>query len=200
MVKNILFVCTGNTDRSPLAEYAFREIAKNEGATGIEIRSAGTSVGKDIPNGMSGNSKFVLQKKLNVPEEVTSKHTSRQLTKELVDWADLIVPMTESHKMNVIRLIPNIDRSKVRKLMTFANSNTDVSDPFGMNVDAYFRTYDLILPALKSLAKQVKLGNFIDMQQQEVNNTVLPSKINLKVPEKKDIDWADFDDKYDDNI
>ena len=87
----VLFVCTGNTCRSPLAE----SLLKNMNLPGVEVKSAGTfaSNGSEA----STNTKIVLEEK-GIPHH----HKSSMLTEELVQWADHILTMTVGHKTTVI--------------------------------------------------------------------------------------------------
>lgn len=93
-MKNILFVCTGNTCRSPLAEGIMRHMAQ-QGGLDLTVSSAGVSAmnGMDI----SAHSKQILRNK-----GIDDHLTSRSLTAEAVEQADLILTMTVDHKRHVI--------------------------------------------------------------------------------------------------
>lgn len=98
MVKHILFVCTGNTCRSPLAEGLLRKMAK-QSTLALTIRSAGVSAVDGAP--VSKHSSAILRN-LGFRES----QVSRSLTAELIDWADLILTMTKSHKRVVVQRHP----------------------------------------------------------------------------------------------
>ncbi|SIS41189.1 low molecular weight protein arginine phosphatase [Salimicrobium flavidum] len=83
---NILFVCTGNTCRSPMAEAILKD--KNEG---FDVQSAGVFAGEGHP--LSAQAREVMEE-----EDVETDHHSQPVTPELLEWADLILTMTERHK------------------------------------------------------------------------------------------------------
>lgn len=95
-MKKVLFVCTGNTCRSPLAEAVFNNL-KPDGS--YEARSAGMMAMNGMP--MSEGSRTALTKR-GLKEE----HLSQGLTRDLLDWADLVLTMTENHKRTVIQQFP----------------------------------------------------------------------------------------------
>jgi protein-tyrosine-phosphatase len=96
----ILFVCTGNTCRSPLAEGMLRHMLQGEKLE-AEVRSAGVSAidGSSI----SRNSEAVLKEK-----GIKDKLASSALNVTDVDWADVILTMTMSHKGTVIQRHPQV--------------------------------------------------------------------------------------------
>src|SRR5438105_5449108 len=88
---NLLFVCTGNTCRSPMAEVIARAAVRERGWTHVEVASAGVATGGPTPaslNAVATAHKHGLD---------LADHVSRQLTTEVVDWADLILVMSPSH-------------------------------------------------------------------------------------------------------
>jgi len=97
-MRNILLVCTGNTCRSPMAEAMLREMAR-EADIPVEVRSAG--VGAIDGHPVSAHAAEALRKRnLPVPGP------SRMLTGEHVEWANLILTMTSSHKRAIIQRHP----------------------------------------------------------------------------------------------
>jgi len=141
-VTNILFVCTGNTCRSPMAE----AMLKNKAGKGIYVKSAGVfaSNGSDA----SPQTKQVLAEK-----GIISNHKSSSVTQELIDWATYILTMTSSHKHAVLSSFPNIT-DKVYTLKEFvaeSGMNSDISDPFGGSIDIYRETYEELEPLIDAL-------------------------------------------------
>lgn len=98
-MKVILFVCTGNTCRSPIAEGMFRQMAKQAGLD-IEVRSAGVSAMNNME--ISDHSKQILASK-GIDDHIVSQALNAQLIKE----ADLILTMTMAHKRQVIERFNN---------------------------------------------------------------------------------------------
>ena len=108
----VLFICTGNTCRSPMAEGMLNDIAEKDNL-GIEVKSAGVFA-YDGDN----SSEYALM----VLEEMgidISKHKSQKVTKELIEETDLILTMSKSHKESVILDYPHI-REKVYLLNEYA--------------------------------------------------------------------------------
>lgn len=94
---NILFVCTGNTCRSPMAEAIMKSKWPEE-----KVKSAGVFAGKGEP--MASNSEVVLREK-----DLTLDHETSQITEELLEWADLVLTMTDRHKQTMTLQYPNYD-------------------------------------------------------------------------------------------
>ncbi|MBP1965732.1 low molecular weight protein arginine phosphatase [Paenibacillus aceris] len=94
----ILFVCTGNTCRSPLAEGLLRIRVHQEGLA-AEVRSAGVSAMTGAP--ISHNSASLLQE-----AGFDGSIRSLAIQESEVKWADIILTMTTGHKRTVIQRFP----------------------------------------------------------------------------------------------
>ncbi|UUZ82572.1 low molecular weight protein arginine phosphatase [Paenibacillus sp. P26] len=114
-MNRILFVCTGNTCRSPMAEGMLRKMLTEQGFAGVEVKSAGVAAYEGSP--MSDHAATVLKSK-----GCTVSGQSTPLTEELIAWADLILTMTSSHKRHTIQLYPeSVD--KVFTLKEYVNGD-----------------------------------------------------------------------------
>ena len=141
----VLFVCTGNTCRSPMAEISFRRRLKE---SGLNWRTA--SAGVDAPTGFAASDLAV--ETLAARRLDGRGHRSRPLTRELVDDARLIVVMTHSHRLIVQGRFPEA-ADKVRLLKDFDSRarGGDVEDPVGGTSGEYIRILDEIEAAFPEL-------------------------------------------------
>jgi protein arginine phosphatase len=130
-MKKVLFVCTGNTCRSPMAE----ALLKHVGNGIFDVQSAGIFAGENQK--MSFYAKRVLR-----DEGIECEHASQQVGKEIVHWSDSIVTMTEQHKQVLIHHFPHVEQ-KVCTLYEFCGEESyDISDPFGGTEEVYRQTYE----------------------------------------------------------
>lgn len=94
----ILFVCTGNTCRSPMAAAIARSVLAERGWTHVEVRSAGIAAGERLP-ASEGAVRVGKSRGADL-----SSHESTFLTEELVEWADLVLVMAPHHLHRVQEL------------------------------------------------------------------------------------------------
>ncbi len=133
---NILFVCTGNTCRSPMAEGYLKHKNKN-----IYVKSAGIYADSSP---VSANSAAAMK---DIGIDISS-HFSIQLTKNLLNWADKIYCMSDSH----LQLLSGIADNG--KLFLLGNG---ISDPFGQDISEYTRCRDEIIKEIDLLFPDMKV-------------------------------------------
>lgn len=122
---NVLFVCTGNTCRSPLAEKILKDLRPD-----IAVRSAGThAVNGDA---ISGKSKQIL-----LQMALETEHQAKKLDQADIDWANEVYVMTKVQVQELQMRFPN-SSSKI-KLVT--DDNSDIPDPYGGSIEQYEITY-----------------------------------------------------------
>lgn len=145
----VLFVCSGNTCRSPLAEALFRRMLDDAGRQDIVVESAGTGAYDGAP-ASEGAFLVALEAGLDL-----TRHRARLLDRELVAEADLILTMSRGHLSRVERLG---GEGKAHLLGLYANASPEESelrDPYGGDVEGYRRTLEqlerLLFPARERL-------------------------------------------------
>ena len=129
-MKRLLFVCTGNTCRSPMAELILKDKFKKNQVKGIRVSSAGLSATEN--HKISKNSLHAL-KKMGIKGYA---FRSKQLTEEMVNKADLILTMTVSQKESILRYFP---KSKTLCVCEITGKK-EISDPYGQGLEVYEKT------------------------------------------------------------
>jgi len=141
---NLLFVCSGNTCRSPMAEALARKIAQRRGIENLNISSAGTNAWDNVP----ATDEALL---VGMEREIDlTGHRARKLTAAIVSEADLIFVMTPGHLEQVKQLG---GRGKVHVIDEYASGTTNqgVTDPYGGDLEAYRHTADVLEAELEKL-------------------------------------------------
>ena len=131
----ILFVCTGNTCRSPMAEAMMRRLLETRGIGEIQVRSAGTGAYDGAP-ASEGAYLVGLENGIDL-----SAHRAQRLTRELVAESDLILTMTPQHRDRAEDLGGG---EKVYLLGAYAGregEDATVNDPFGAELEEYRTTF-----------------------------------------------------------
>ena len=148
----ILFVCTGNICRSPMAEGYFRDLCEKSKRNDIEVASAGT-----FGWGAQGASTSAVKTMADYDIDI-SKHKSQALTEDLIISSDLIVVMTRSHRETILDMF-DIGSEKLYLLHEFDDTNEDVPDPIGGGLDTYKKCFSEMKDALDNLFLDIeKLG------------------------------------------
>jgi protein-tyrosine-phosphatase len=133
---NILFVCTGNTCRSPMAEVIMRHALEERGVAEITVSSAGTGAFEGAP-ASEGAYLVALEHGLDL-----SAHRARRLNPKLIADAEMILTMSAHHRDRVHDLGGH---GKVFLLGAYAGKKGEdaaVNDPYGASLDEYRVTFD----------------------------------------------------------
>ena len=147
MKKQIVFICAGNTCRSPMAEALFRQILGQAGLSErFDVSSAGLAA---FPGDGAAFCAGEVMREYGLDLSV---HRSRPFTGELFAEADWIVAMTQAQKQGVLQL--HQGPKQVVSLGEFTDG--DITDPFGGNTESYRRCAAKIENALKSFLTLLK--------------------------------------------
>lgn len=125
---NILFVCTGNTCRSPIAEEYLRFIKNDITVKSCGLCASGSSVSEN-------SAKVMLEIGIDI-----NNHISNQINPDIIDWADRIICMSQSHR--------DILNSLGVKAEVLGNG---ISDPFGCDIETYRQCRDEIILEIDKL-------------------------------------------------
>ena len=137
----VLFLCTGNTCRSPMASGRARQLLESWGWKGIEVRSAGVAA---FPGGGASGGALRAAGERGID---LASHESAQLTEELVGWADLILTMSEGH----LHAVEELGGGAKAELITRFAAGTEggregawagVLDPVGGDDEVYRETFE----------------------------------------------------------
>lgn len=147
---NVLFVCTGNTCRSPLAEALLRRLLSERRVEGITVGSAGTGAWAGAP-ASEGSYLVALEDGVDL-----SAHRARPLTPDLAASVDLILTMSRSHRQRVSDLGFG---DRVHLLGEYAGRTgaaAEVSDPYGGSLTDYRDTYTQLKSLLDAVVQRLE--------------------------------------------
>ena len=152
-VLRLLFVCTGNTCRSPMAEGLVKKLLAERLGTdtaelperGVVVMSAGTA------GGFGPASEYAVQVMADRGADV-SQHQSAHLSAEMIRQADHVFVMTRMHRDRVLEMVPSAE-DRVKLLV----DNEEVRDPIGGDKDEYEQCAQMIERGVRARLEEVTL-------------------------------------------
>ncbi|MGI6551222.1 MAG: low molecular weight protein arginine phosphatase [Syntrophomonadales bacterium] len=163
-MKRLVFICSGNTCRSPMAKGLFvkhLEDRKPELIGEIEVMTAGTS-----PNSGEGASRGAMKAMEEVGVDL-SDHKAQPVSEAVLAQADWILTMTRSHRDYLTRIYGKND--KLFTLYEFLGQDKDVLDPFGGDVAVYRACRNELQQLIEMLIE--KLAGEIKQPEDEVDKS-----------------------------
>lgn len=153
-IKSVLFVCTGNSCRSVMAEGLLKKRLKEIGKDKISVASAGVRA----VDGFSPTDETVEVLKREGVD--ASFFTAKNITDDMIERADLILAMENMHKREIVRRVPGAS-SKTYLLKEFglgeaaayAEADLEIPDPMGMPVEYYMKSMSEIKREIERIAK-----------------------------------------------
>ncbi|NMB09753.1 MAG: low molecular weight protein arginine phosphatase [Tissierellia bacterium] len=146
---NILFICTGNTCRSPMAEYIFNKRVQDIKDKNIVAKSCG----------ILAKGEKITENSVHVMNEIDidiKGYKSKNWSEEIFDWADIILAMGRSH----INFVKNHGyKNKVYMLREFAiGEEGEILDPYGMDLNQYRKCRDELIFLIDKILENNELN------------------------------------------
>jgi len=153
-IKEILFVCTGNSCRSIMAEGLLKKILKELGHKGVHARSAGIAAADGLK---PAENTIAVMKREGID---VSDYQASLITEDMVKSSDLILTMSRRQKEVVLEIMPQA-REKTHLLKEYVAEKGDetlgleVEDPIGLPLEAYERVLNMLKESIGKLVRNL---------------------------------------------
>jgi protein-tyrosine-phosphatase len=146
-INNILFVCTGNTCRSPMAAGLLKALLGISPIAGMKVGSAGIAA---LPGNPASLHALRVARENGISLE---DHRARLVTPGLIADADLILVMEPDHKKRLLSRHPEPSAKVIhlRQFARYGSRERGISDPYGLNLEAYRFCFQDIKECVESL-------------------------------------------------
>ncbi len=146
----LIFICTGNICRSPMAEYMLRSLLGSESEWTVE--SAGLLAANGVPASQAAIQVLAADEDIDL-----RPHRSRMLTPEMVAYADMLVCMSPTHKRHIVHLVPSAaEKTYILTEFDLQSEDPEIYDPIGHSVPIYRQIKNQIKSALPDLILHMK--------------------------------------------
>lgn len=155
-VSEVLFVCTGNSCRSVMAEYLFRKMAADKGLQ-VRAHSAGVAAAR------GAGASFETLEVLKIDGIDARPHSSRMVHEDNMESADMVLALTDLHAEHLKGHFPEY-QSKIYLLTEFYTGQNKqffingIPDPIGMNRHFYENTYAVVRDCVANLVGLIAAG------------------------------------------
>lgn len=148
---NILFVCTGNTCRSPMAEGILKSYLREE--DNILVLSGAISTTEGMP---PSENAVTAMAELDID---ISAHRSANINADVLSEADLVLTMTQAHKQAIVHYFGDDFELKTQPLLEYVGIGGDVADPYGGSLEVYRNCRDQLKEAISLLYEKETADN-----------------------------------------
>ena len=145
---NILFVCSGGTCRSAMANAILKNDIKSKNIKGLACSSAGLFVTNETA--MNDKAKTVLRQ-LGIR---VTRHKAVQLDEEKLNKATLVLTMTNNQKMSILNKFPQL-ATKTKSLKDYVGE-TEIEDPYGKSVSVYYMVARQLASACQKIVLKLR--------------------------------------------